>query len=44
MGASWVAAGGGQAGDAAANNVLNNSQHPEDTGDNVESEQKKDPQ
>jgi hypothetical protein len=43
MGAAWLTAGGGQAGDAAANAVIQNSQHPEDTGDNVESEEQKQP-
>jgi hypothetical protein len=41
--AAWVTAGGGQAGDAAANAVIEKSPFPIDTGDNVESEQVKDP-
>jgi hypothetical protein len=44
MGASWVGAGGGQAGDAAANAAIENSNHPEDTGVNVESDRKPQPQ
>jgi hypothetical protein len=37
--AAWVGAGGGQAGDTAANGAIDASQYPVDTGDNVESEQ-----
>jgi RHS repeat-associated protein len=34
--AGWVAAGGGQAGDNAANAAIDNSPYPTDTGSNVE--------
>jgi len=40
MASSWLLAGGGQAGDNAANNEILNSNYPVDTGANVQSEQK----
>lgn len=43
MAAAWVTAGGGPAGDAAANNVIEQSPFLIDTGDSVQSEPPKKP-